>query len=101
MLVLKLKPVVAAKVTSITAMVIATGLFIYAVIGFFSPIAASSLLLGLVGIFVFYQSYELWLAIKNNDLSNHPIFGRDCYKGITDTTGGEEVPATSVEAEVV
>ena len=94
----KLKPEIAAKVTVLTAFLIAGGMVIYSIIGFFSPIATSSLLIGLIGIFVFYQSYELWILIKNDGLATHPIFGRDCYKQTTSTTGGEEVPATTDEA---
>ena len=88
------------KFVDFPVMLIATGMVIYAVIGFFSPIATSSLLLGLIGIFVLFQSYELWIQVKNDDLDNHPIFGRECYKETTDTTGGDEVPATSSEAEI-
>jgi len=32
------------------------------------------------------------------NLGTHPIFGRDCYKQTTSTTGGDEVPATTDEA---
>ena len=94
----KLKPDAAAKCTALTAMLIAGGMVIYSIIGFFTPVATSSLLIGLIGIFVFYQSYELWILIKNNGLATHQIFGRDCYKQTTSTTGGEEVPATTDEA---
>ena len=64
----KLKPEIAAKVTVLTAFLIAGGMVIYSIIGFFSPIATSSLLIGLIGIFTFYQSYELWILIKNDGL---------------------------------
>jgi len=38
----KLKPEIAAKVTVLTAFLIAGGMVIYSIIGFFSPIATSS-----------------------------------------------------------
>ena len=104
-----MKSMAAAKVTAGTAMLISGGMILYSVYTFLSRTAGSGLLLGLVGVFVFYQSYELWSATKRNDLSNHPIFGWECYGDANNQSGASsgvgqesegdvEVPAQTDEA---
>ena len=112
-LVFKLRSLTAAKVTSVTAMLISVGMIIYAIINYFSyQTTNSELMIGLVGIFVFYQSYELWVAAKNDDLDNHPIFGRKCYSANQGNRGGgdsnntigrqdEAAQAPATESEIV
>ncbi|KAL9178568.1 hypothetical protein ACHAXT_001906 [Thalassiosira profunda] len=99
-LVFKLKSLLAAKVTAVTALLISTGMILYAIIGFITNTGGSALLLGLVGAIIFYQSYELWAAARRDDLANHPIFGRECYKegGGGDAQAEGEVPAQTDEA---
>jgi len=103
MLVLKLKGQTAAKVTAITAMLISSGMIIYAVLSMLSKSAGSELLLGFVGAYVLHQSYELWTAAQRDALDSHPIFGRDCYQnaGENNNTSGNEggVERTPVPAE--
>lgn len=118
-LVFKMKSQTAAKVTAMTAMIIAFCMIGYAIVTFLSRTAGSGLLLGLVGVFVFFQSWELWTAAKRNDLNDHPIFGRQCYQssssggttGNTSSGSGQEqggeveaqvtVPAQTDEAVIV
>lgn len=113
-LVFKMKSIAAAKVTAITAMLISAGMVLYSIYTFLARTAGSGLLLGLVGVFVFYQSFELWNSAKRNDLANHPIFGRECYgdgNEHSNSRGGgsgqeqeqeiETVPAQTEEAEMV
>lgn len=101
---LKLQAATAAKVTAVTAMAISGAMILYSIVSFFTPTLGSELLLGLVGVFVFYESYELWTAVKTNNLDNHPIFGRQAYKaeggssGAAQEQGGEAVPAQTDEA---
>lgn len=91
---------------------------IYTLISILARNGGSYFLLGLVGVYVFYQSYELWVAAKRDELDQHPIFGRECYKqnnnaGVTRPAGvgtaggggngdeeeaGEPVPAQTDEA---
>jgi hypothetical protein len=115
--VFKLKSLTAAKVTSVTAMLIAIGMIVYAIINYFSyDTTNSELMIGLVGVFVFYQSYELWIAAKHGNLAHHTIFGRKCYTdNAGNSTGGssndgnnnntgrrdETVPAQENETEIV
>ena len=64
-------------------------MIIFAIINYFSyQTTNSELMIGLVGVFVFYQSYELWVAAKNDDLANHSIFGRKCYSENQGNRGG-------------
>lgn len=91
-----------------TAMLISTGMVLYAFIGYFTDMGGSGLLLGIVGLFIFSNSYDLWKAAKNNDLDGHPIFGRRCYQsgGGTDAAAAsgdpeaQEVPAQSDDAVI-
>ena len=98
-------------------MLIAHGMIIYAIINYFSYHTTNSeLMIGLVGVFVLYQSYELWVAAKHDDLAHHTIFGRKCYSdNVGNSTGGgsndgnnnntgrrdETVPAQENETEIV
>lgn len=66
---------------------------LYAFIGYFTGLGGSGLLLGIVGLFIFNNSYDLFKAAKNNELSGHPIFGRRCYQS------GGTAPAASTDAE--
>lgn len=91
----KLQPLKAAKVTAITAILISTGMVLYAFIGYFTGMGGSGLLLGIVGLFIWNNSYDLWKAANNDELNEHPIFGRKCYQSRETTTG-----AASVDAEV-
>lgn len=89
---LKMRAKTAAKVTAITAMLIAAGMVAYAVIRWFQGVGGSFLLLALVGLYIGYQSHDLWIQAKNDELDGHPIFGRECYKdsdGGTRSGGGE------------
>jgi len=70
----------AAKVTAGTAMLIGFGMIAYALATLLMREAGGQLLLGFIGVFIFYQSWELWLKAKNDDLGNDPIFGRQCYQ---------------------
>jgi len=109
-LLFKLPPIKAAKVTAITAMLLSAGMILYSIISIFADSSGSELLLGIVGIFVFFQSHELWVSARTGALGNHPIFGRECYRTTTTTggsssgnnEGGDEqdtaVPAQSDEA---
>mmetsp|Transcript_16135 Transcript_16135/g.29068 ORF Transcript_16135/g.29068 Transcript_16135/m.29068 type:complete len:302 (-) Transcript_16135:79-984(-) len=103
MLVLKLKGQTAAKVTAITAMLISSGMILYAVLIMLSKSAGSELLLGFVGAYVLHQSYKLWTAAQSDTLGNHPIFGRECYKNTgenNDASGdGGDVETTPVPAQ--
>jgi hypothetical protein len=76
----KLKSLTAAKVTAITAMIISSGMILLAIISLFITSYGNELFLGLVGVFVFYESYELWTAARRNELGDHTIFGRKCYQ---------------------
>lgn len=96
-LVLKLKAMTAAKVTAFTSMLISSGLIIYSAISMLNKTRGNFLLLGLVGVFVFYQGYELLTAVKNNDLGNHPIFGRECYQN--QSSGGNSSDSAGQEGE--
>jgi hypothetical protein len=98
-LVLKMEPLKAAKVTAITAMLISSGIVIYGILGLLA-ITGGTFLLLLVGIYVGYQSYELWIAAKRKELGNHPIFGRGCYQSgeLASSSGGGQVPAQADEA---
>lgn len=81
---------------------------LYAFIGYFTGLGGSGLLLGLVGLFIWNNSYDLWKAAKSNELDGHPIFGRRCYQigGATaaaESTGDAEaqnVPAQSEDAVI-
>jgi len=104
----KLQPLKAAKVTAITAILISTGMVLYAFIGYFTGMGGSGLLLGVVGLFIWNNSYELWKAASNDELNEHPIFGRKCYQSgeITaaatsrDVEAETQVPAQSDDAVI-
>lgn len=81
MLMLKMEPMKAALFTAWTAMVISSAMVAYAVVSLFVNGFEFSLYFGMVGIWVFFQSYELRLNVKKGDLKNDPIFGRECYGG--------------------
>ena len=93
---LKLAPLKAAKVTAATAIMISTGMVLYAFIGYFTGLGGSGLLLGLVGLFIWNNSYDLWKAAKSNELDGHPIFGRRCYQ-ISETTAAEATRDTEAQ----
>ncbi|KAL3781314.1 hypothetical protein ACHAWO_002080 [Cyclotella atomus] len=95
----KLQPMTAAKVTAATAILLSLGMVLYAFIGYFTDMGGSGLLLGVVGLFIFSNSYDLWKAAKNNDLDGHPIFGRRCYQSGGDAEA-QEVPAQSDDAVI-
>lgn len=84
---LKLGPLKAAIVTAVTAMLLSAAMVAYAVISFLMDIGGSGLLLGLIGIFIFSNSYDLFASARRNDLGDHPIFGRQCYRGTGESTG--------------
>mmetsp|Transcript_5925 Transcript_5925/g.13033 ORF Transcript_5925/g.13033 Transcript_5925/m.13033 type:complete len:299 (+) Transcript_5925:32-928(+) len=88
MLAFKLRGATAARVTAVTAMVVSSGMILYALVGVLYGAAGGELLLGFVGVYVFYQSYELHVAARRDDLADHPIFGRECYRGAGGTDGG-------------
>jgi hypothetical protein len=96
LLVFKLKSIAAARVTAITAMFISTGMIVCAIITWFVGTYAGGLYLGLVGVFVFYESHELWAAAKRDGLGNHSIFGRKCYQ---DRVAGNNDSETHVPAQ--
>ena len=100
MLVVKLKAQVAAKVTAITAMLISGGMILYAIISFFKTTYGNELFLGLVGVLVFYESYELWTAASRNELEGHSIFGRKCYQDV-DAPATDPAPTQNAETEIV
>lgn len=105
-LVFKMKSQLAARVTAVTAMLLSAVMIAYAIVRWFQGTGGSFLLLGLVGVYVFYQGHELWTAARRDELGGHPIFGRECYKdgnGRSDGGGqeqatGESVPAQNEEA---
>jgi hypothetical protein len=104
---LKLQPLKAAKVTAITALLISSGMVLYAFIGYFRGLGGSGLILGIVGLFIVNSSYDLWNAAKNDQLGEHPIFGRTCYQDCDGTNSGggrdeevQDVPAQSDEAVI-
>jgi len=80
MLKLKVEPLKAAFVTAMTAMAISAFMVAYAIVRLFTGGASFSLYLGLVGLYVFHESFELNSAVKRNDLKNHPIFGGKVYQ---------------------
>jgi hypothetical protein len=89
MLKLGVEPTKAAFVTAMTAIVISLAMVSYAVITIFIGAGGFSLYFGLVGLYVFFESYELKNAVKRDDLKNHPIFGRECYQSGGATAGGD------------
>jgi hypothetical protein len=96
-LVFKLKSLKAAIVTAITAMLISSGMIVFAIIGWFVGTYGTGLYLGLVGVFVFYESYELWTAARRDGLDGHSIFGRKCYRDRV--VGDNDVEAPPVQAQ--
>jgi len=80
MLKLKMEPLKAAFVTAMTAFVIASVMVVYGVVRIFTGGAGFSLYLALVGLYVLGESFGLYKAVQSNDLKNHPIFGRECFK---------------------
>lgn len=96
-LVFKMGALKAAKVTAITGFFLGIGMILYALISTLMGAAGTQLLLGLIGVFVFYQSYELWA--QKNDLSNHPIFGRQCYNQGSNTSSAATTEPGAVPAE--
>jgi len=107
MLAFKMTGLTAAKVTSVTAMLISAGMIVWALLSVIAQ-TGGSVLLGVVGAFVFYQSYELFGAARRNDLDGHPLFGRECYRARTGSGnndgggdgGGDVEAATPVDAAV-
>lgn len=100
-LLFKMNPIKAAKTTAITAMLLSSGMILYAIISFLKSTGGSGLLLGVVGAFVLYNSSELFKSAKNNSLEGHPIFGRECYQNAGGNTTQNEigdVPAQSDSA---
>lgn len=97
MLVFKLKGQIAAKVTSVTAMVISAAMVIYAVLVMILN-GGGGILLGLAGAYIFYTSYELFRSAQRNDLGSHPIFGRECYKGNGGSAAGGSGGGTGTAA---
>jgi hypothetical protein len=95
--VFKLKSLKAAIVTSVTAMLISSGMIVVAIIGWFVGTYGTGLYLGLVGVFVFYESYELWTAARRDGLDDHSIFGRKCYRDRV--AGDNDVEAPPVQAQ--
>lgn len=85
-----------------TAILLSTGMVLYAFIGYFTDMGGSGLLLGIVGLFIFSNSYDLWKAAKNNDLDGHPIFGRRCYQSgaASGDPEAQEVTAQSDDAVI-
>lgn len=93
----------AATVTSATAALLASGLLLQALLTVFAG-AGGSVLLGVLGAFVLYQSYELHAAARRDDLGDHPIFGRACYRdgsgdGSEGVGGGDGGAAATVPAQ--
>ena len=81
-------------------MLLSTGMIAYAVISFLTGTGGSGLLLGLVGAFVFQNSYELFGFAKRGDLEGHPIFGRECYRpGVGGVSGGAQAEEDIVPAQ--
>ncbi len=92
-LLFKLKSLTAAKVTAITAMIISSGMIVLALISLFITSYGSELFLGLVGVFIFYESYELWTAARRDELGDHTVFGRKCYQDRHVGNNGGGAPA--------
>ena len=92
---LKMDPMKAAFVTAMTAFVIASAMVGFGIVRIFTGGAGFSLYLALVGLYVLGESFELHKAVKNKDLKNHPIFGREIYKSgggaatTSSSTGGD------------
>eukprot|EP01082_Thalassiosira_pseudonana_P006129 g5471.t1 g5471 contig2:599267-600317(+) len=63
-LLFKMNPIKAAKTTAITAMLLSSGMILYAIISFLKSTGGSGLLLGVVGAFVLYNSSELFKSAK-------------------------------------
>lgn len=97
----------AAKVTAGTAMLIGFGMMSYALVTLLMKSAGSQLLLGLIGVFIFYQSLGLWKKANNDDLESDPIFGRQCYQNggratsTTAATGTETAAQQADEREII
>lgn len=101
MLKLKMEPMKAASVTAMTAFVIASAMVGFGIVRIFNGGAGFSLYLALVGLYVWGESYELYKAVKSNDLKNHPIFGREIYKsGAAATTSSSNTGGDLTMAEV-
>ncbi len=98
-LVFKLKSLKAAIVTAITAMLISFGMIVFAIIGWFVGTYGTGLYLGLVGVFVFYESYELWTAARRDGLDGHSIFGRKCYQDRVVGDNDAEAPPVQAQSE--
>ena len=96
-----LKSLTAAKVTAITAMVISSGMILLAIISLFTTSFGNELFLGLVGVFVFYESHELWTAARRDELGDNAIFGRKCYqdRNVGNNNDGEAPAAPPVPAQ--
>ena len=76
---LKVEPIKAAFVTYMSAMVISIAMVIYGVVSIFIG-GLYGLYFGLVGLWVFFQSWELRNDVNAGDMTKHPIFGRECYR---------------------
>jgi hypothetical protein len=96
---LKMQPQKAAKVTALTAMLISGGMIVYAIVSLITVVPGSGLLLGLVGVFIFSNSYDLYKDVKRCELGNHPIFGRQCYQSGSSAGGGRDQDAQEVPAQ--
>lgn len=96
-LILKLgvEPLKAAFVTAMTAIVISMAMVAYAIVAIFTGGFGFALYFGLVGLYVFYESYELRNAVKRDDLKNHPIFGGKCYQ-----SGGGDTASSSAGGDM-
>lgn len=91
MLKLGVEPLKAAFVTAMTGVVISLAMVAYSFVTIFTGGGGFSLYFGLVGIYVFFESYDLKNAVKREDLKDHPIFGRECYRsgGASSSAGGD------------
>lgn len=69
----------AALITSVTAIVIALALCIYGIYSFFANDNPNGLFTIFIAIFIFNSSYKLFILAKSGNISEHPLFGRECY----------------------
>uniref|UniRef100_A0A7S1ZEE5 Peptidase M50 domain-containing protein n=1 Tax=Trieres chinensis TaxID=1514140 RepID=A0A7S1ZEE5_TRICV len=69
----------AALITSVTAIVLATSLFLWGVVSFIWLHSPNGLFTALIAIFVFTSSWQLWDLYKAGRVKDHPLFGRACY----------------------
>lgn len=69
----------AAYITAITSMVIASLFLLYGIIGLLFAADPSSLLLIIIAAFIFMEGKKLHDLTKDGRVKEHPIFGRGCY----------------------